>query len=486
LHFVFFSLGSGVYAQSSKNEIRAVWLTGNYSLDWPSKPFKNSDDINNQQDELIDILDKLKEANFNMVFLQTRLRGDVIYNSQIEPVSPFIREAKNKISKYDPLAFAVSECHKRGLECHAWFVTYPLGPEKVKGKANSSPTLKKIKEKAKLHKKEFYMDPGDPETNVYLLSLIEEIVKKYDVDGIHLDYVRYPDGNFPDQTTYKRYGKGKNKADWRRENITRFVSEVYETVKSKKRWVQVSSSVIGVYTTLQNSKKKNYLTAYHNVYQDPVQWLLEGKQDFIVPMMYYADDLFYPSVLDWKSRNKERYIIPGLGVFQLDEKAANWNVNRIKEQINYSRENRMGGNVFFRTRHLMDNKKGILNELKNNFYQHPALLPPLTWLDSAAPLPPKNPHAIITGEYLFLSWESPKQPKNKNVSYNVYRSETRPVDTNNARNLVAAHVPDLMIFVPIEDRVESGYYYAVTSYDRYHNESIASDPVYFVTGNFRK
>jgi uncharacterized lipoprotein YddW (UPF0748 family) len=479
----FFSFILGLHAHSPKREMRAVWLTSIYSLDWPGRPFKNANDINRQQGELIDILDKLEKANFNTVFLQTRLRGDVIYNSQIEPVSPYIRGVENAWPEYDPLAFAVSECHKRGLECHAWFVTYPFGRKKTDGKENASPALKEKKDKLKLVGNEFYLDPGDPETNAYLLSLIEEIVEKYDVDGIHMDYIRYPETGFPDDSTYSRYGKGKNRGNWRRENINRFVSELYEAVKNKKRWVQVSSSVIGMYKRMQDKVKRNYLTAYDGVYQDPVEWLRQESHDFVVPLMYHADDLFFPFVLDWKSKKQGRYVIPGLAVYKLDEKEGNWSINKIKEQINYSRENRMGGNVFFRARFLLNNKKGILDELKNNFYRYPALLPRMAWLDAVQPAPPERPEAMISGAYLFLRWKPTRQPDDKTVHYNVYRSKKFPVDINNVENLVAARVPDLMTFIPFNRSAKQGYYYVVTSYDRCHNESIPSRPVYFGTEN---
>jgi uncharacterized lipoprotein YddW (UPF0748 family) len=473
-------------AQSSKREIRAVWLTSNYALDWPDKPYRNSDDINEQQEELIVILDRLKEANFNMIFLQTRLRGDVIYNSKIEPVSPYIQEVKNTWSKYDPLAFAIAECHKRGLECHAWFVTYPLGPEKIKGKDNDSPAVKQNKDKAQRHEGEFFMDPGNPQTNDYLISLIEEIVGKYDVDGIHLDYIRYPDkaGKFPDSATYKRYGKGQSKSEWRSDNINRFVYEVYDVVKYRKPWVQVSSSVIGMYDKIKDNKR-SYWTAC-SVYQDPEAWLKAGKHDFIVPMMYYDGDLFFPFISDWKARSNGRWIVPGLGIFQMDEKESNWNSTHVKEQIQYSRDHQMAGNAFYRTRYLMRNKKGILDMIKNEFYQHPALLPPLTWMEATTPEPPENVRAVTSGIYLFLSWEPKESNVKDTVFYNVYRSEKWPVDTDDVSNLVSTRVSGQTVFVPVNNAVESGYYYVVTSYDRYHNESRISDPVYFVTGAFEK
>ncbi|MCL1937134.1 MAG: family 10 glycosylhydrolase [Candidatus Azobacteroides sp.] len=481
LIFVWYCLE--LFAQFPKDEIRAVWLTTNYSLDWPSKPVKNVNDIHEQKNELIGILNRLKEANFNMVFLQTRLRGDVIYPSKIEPVSPFIQSGNNAFANYDPLAFAVEECHKRGLECHAWFVTYPLGPETIRGKENNSPTLQKNRDKMKRHKGEFFLDPGDPQTRTYLISLIEEIVEKYDIDGIHMDYIRYPGADFPDDATFRRYGVGMNKSDWRRENINRFVYDVYDIVKKKKRWVQVSSSVIGMYNYLKESGGKHW-TAY-SMYQDPERWLQQGKHDFIVPMMYYKDNLFFPFIQDWKARRNGRFVIPGLGIFQLDENESNWSLAKIKEQIQYSRDNHMGGNALYRAQYLLDNKKGILNELMHNYYQHPALLPPLTWLDDVPPLPPAELKAVSSGERLFLSWKPSRQPNNKEVFYNVYRSERLPVNVNDANNLIAARIDSPKLSISIDNFMESGYYYAVTSYDRYHNESKVSNPVYFVTGIYK-
>ncbi|GHT73677.1 hypothetical protein AGMMS50262_05190 [Bacteroidia bacterium] len=476
---LFFFAITEICAQSPKEEIRAVWLTTNYALDWPKKPFKNSNDINQQQDELIDILDQLKAANFNVVFLQARLRGDVIYNSAIEPVSPYIQGVKNTWSKYDPLAFAIEECHKRGLECHAWFVTYPMGQEKDK---NS-----KKKSFYRTYNGEVYLDPGDPQTNNYLLSLIDEIVEKYDIDGIHLDYIRYPEkgANFPDKDTYQRYGKGKEKTDWRRENINKFVSELYDRVKNKKSWVQVSSSVVGMYEKIEGDKKK-YWTAYHSVFQDPENWLAKGKHDFIVPMMYYADGLFFPFIQNWKTKANGRYIVPGLGLYQMDEHESNWNPQTIVEQIRYSRDNHMSGNAFFRAQHICRNKKGISDEIKSQFYQYPAVCPPLKWLDKTPPVQPVNLKAVTSGIYLFLSWDKTVQPENKQVFFNVYRSETWPIDTQKAEHLLAVRLSDTMLFIPIDNSVVSGYYYAVSSYDRFHNESILCEPVYFVTGEFQK
>ena len=474
LFFIVFAYSSlGLIAQSPKREIRAVWLTSIYALDWPDKPYRNSNGINQQQEELIDLLDKLKAANFNTVFIQTRLRGDVIYNSKIEPVSSYIQETKNTWSKYDPLTFAISECHKRGLECHAWFVTYPLGMEKIKGKKNSSPTLKKQQDKTLLHKGEFFLDPGHPQTNAYLISLIEEIVDQYDIDGIHFDYIRYPDnsGSFPDHNTYKRYGKGQKKNEWRKENINRFVYEMYDAVKNRKPWVQVSSAVLATYNRASG------------VYQDPALWLKKGKHDFIVPMLYVSGEQFSLAVQEWNNKNTGRSIVPGLGVFKIDESKTRWNTGTIKEQIQHSRKHHTAGNAFFRTRFLTNNRKGILDMIKKHFYPRPALQPALSWLSTTCPAPPEKVQATPAGIYLFLSWKPAETSGETTTLYNVYRSKKLPIDMENTENLIATRVPDQMLFVPVDKKEKNGYYYAVTSYDRYHNESPLSEPVYFMPEN---
>ena len=456
--------------------MRAVWLTTNYSLDWPNKPFRNASEIKNQQKELIDILDKLKAANFNVVFLQTRLRGDVIYNSKIEPLSSHIAVAKNDWSNYDPLSFAIEECHKRGLECHAWFVTYPLG----KGKS-SAQAVKKNKDQVRKYAGELYLDPGDPKTNEYLLSLVKEMVTNYNIDGFHMDYIRYPDkiSKSYDEGTYKKYGKGKNLNEWRRENINQFVYSVYDTIKAIKPWVQVSSSVIGMYDKIPNNNQKHW-TAYSSVFQDPENWLKAGKHDFIVPMMYYTGDLFYPFVIDWLQRSHGRLIVPGLGLYQLDEKEANWTSKHIIDQIQYSRDHNTGGNAFYRTRYFMNNKKDVANKIINNFYNYPALIPPMTWLHSTPPLPPNQPDANIVEDSVCLTWEYTKQDDEK-VFFNVYRSET-PIDIRDPKNLLATRLDDFALFIPYDKDEPSGYYYLVTSYDRYHNESEGSESIFFVTG----
>ncbi|GHT70015.1 hypothetical protein AGMMS50239_37740 [Bacteroidia bacterium] len=463
-----------------KQEIRGVWVTINYALDWPKNPVRDRSDIERQKDELDRMLDQFERAGINMIFFQTRLRGNVIYPSKIEPVCEYFN---SKYPEYDPLAYAVEACHQRGMECHAWMVVYPVGsrkrlsvPDRYEGMAKS-------------YNGSLYLDPGNPETTGYLVRLIKEVVSAYDIDGIHFDYIRYPSGSdkFPDEDTYRRYGRGEDKADWRRENINRFVYAAYDEVKSLKPWVQVSSSVVGMYDKLPEGTRRHW-TALRSVYQDPADWMQKGKHDFIVPMMYYSGELFFPFVDDWMTRNNGRFVVPGLGLYQMDASEFGWEPDVLLEQIQYSRDHLTQGNVFFRARYLVENKKGICDEITSRFYSTPAILPALTWLSHSTPEAPKQIYAHKNNDFLLLDWDHVNVSKTleKAIFYNVYRSGTFPVDTNDPHNLIATRLENNSCRIPIDNRFVSGYYYVVTSYDRYHNESVASNPVYFVTGAFEK
>lgn len=473
-------------AAQPKIEIRAVWLTVNYGLDWPEKPFQNEKDIERQKSELDRILDRLQETHINMVFLQTRIRGDVIYPSQIEPRSEYVKSVYATVD-YDPLSYAVEACHQRGIECHAWFVVYPMGSEAMNKKSSRTFAALNYRYLLKTVKREMYLNPGNPQTDAYILSLIKEIVSSYDIDGIHLDYIRYPESSaeFPDRDTYLLYGNGQNKDDWRRENINRLVYAVYDTIKSLKPWVQVSSSVVGMYKDIQGTNRRHW-TAYASVFQDPVDWLSKGKHDFIVPMTYYSGTLFYPFVQDWVSRSNDRFIVPGLGVFQMDPKESRWEASVIYDQVNFSREAKTQGNAFFRAAYLLNNSNGLEQGLRSRFYRTPALLPPLTWLSQTIPDPPFSLSAYAIGSFLRLDWEKAPEEESQSVFYNLYRSETFPVDIQDPGNLLAVRLTDNYFQLPIDNHTESGYYYIVTGFDRYHNESVCSKPVYFVTGDFEK
>lgn len=173
----------------------------------------------------------------------------MIYPSAIETFAESLTGSTGGNPGYDPLAFAIGECHKRGMELHAWIVTIPAGNTRQVQLQGRSSVVRKNRTICKLYKGNWYLDPGNPGTKEYLSCIVKEITSRYDIDGIHFDYIRYPEqaDNFPDKDTYRKYGKGKELKQWRRDNITDIVHRLYTDIKTIKPWVKVSSSPIGKY-----------------------------------------------------------------------------------------------------------------------------------------------------------------------------------------------------------------------------------------------
>ncbi len=472
--------------EAPKTEIRAVWLTTIYGLDWPSSPATGATGATAQQDELCAILDKLEDAHFNTVFLQVRMRGDVIYRSAKEPASRTFSGKYGVMPAYDPLAFAIEECHKRGLECHAWFVTFPVGTEKTVKEQGSLSVVKKQPKLVKRHRGEWYLDPGVPETTDYLLSMVRELVAQYDIDGIHFDYIRYPENAhaFPDKNLYTKYGKGQSLANWRRDNINRLVSRLYDGVKQLKPWVQVSSSPLGKYSRIERVPNAGW-TAYESVYQDPKCWMEQGKQDMVVPMMYYLHDDFFPFVDNWVDNSNGRLVVPGLGVYRMEANEADWSVTDITDQIDYSRYYGTAGCAFFRTEQVMNNRKGLYDELKNNYYHYPAQLPPLHWLDDTLPAAPAELRVERVGEALKLSWNKPAV-ESQSLTYTVYYSLTDSINTSSPASILATQLRATELYLPITYGKERGFTFSVTTSTRYHIESLPSPDTYYYQSEFVK
>lgn len=464
-------------AQLPKHEVRAAWITAVYGLDWPRTRATSPERMRKQQDELVEILDKLKAANFNTVLFQTRTRGDVLYQSSIEPYNSILTGKVGGDPGYDPLTFAIEECHKRGMECHAWMVSIPLGNKKHVASLGKESVTKKKAAICVPYKNEYFLNPGHPQTKEYLMSLVREVVKRYDVDGVHFDYLRYPENapRFPDGYDYKRYAKGRSLAQWRRDNITDIVRYIYKEVKALKPWVKVSTSPVGKYRDTSRYSSRGW-NAYHTVYQDVQGWLGEGIQDQIYPMQYFRGNHFYPFALDWKEQSNGRHIIPGLGIYFLDPAEGNWTLDEIERQMHFIRAQKLEGEAHYRVKYLMDNTQGLYDTLEKNFYTAPALQPAMPWIDSVPPTPPTNLRTEQLAEgYLLLRWNPATDNDPQNApTYVVYGSDTYPVDTSNPENILAQRVQGTeFIYAPIFPWTTRKYF-AVTAMDRCGNESQAA------------
>lgn len=464
--------GQSLETELPKRESRAVWLTLLNGLDWPKAKATSEAGREAQKQELRDILDQLKAININTILLQTRVRGSVAYPSKIEPWDVALTGQYNRDPGYDPLAFAIEEAHKRGMELHAWVVTVPMykvAQAKSMGKeglqAKHPAWVRKLNE-------QYYLDPGLPETAEYLASICEEIVSGYDVDGIHFDYIRYPENApaFPDGDTYKKYGQGQNKAKWRRDNITRIVRTIHTRVKALKPWVRISSSPVGKFRDLSRFPARGW-NCYDAVHQDAQGWLREGIHDALYPMMYFKGNNFYPFAADWREQDRGRMVAPGLGIYFLDPKEGNWKLGDVVNELHYTRSLRLGGQCYFRSRFLTNNTQGLYDYLQHTFYAYPSLTPAATWIDDVPPTAPTDLQTdTLSDGRVTLSWQPSTDNLGGGLRYNVYAVRTM-ADVERAECLVASALPQTCYTYQPGVLAARGLHLVVRAMDRCGNES---------------
>lgn len=449
------------FSATPKHEVRAVWLTTIKNLDWPK-----AHDEASQKRELRSILDQLQRGGINTVLLQTRIRATTIYPSAYEPFDVCLTGKPGKRPTYDPLQFAVEECHRRGMEIHAWLVSIPVGKWTELG---CRELRKKHPDMVKRIADEGYLNPAYPQTAPYIAHIAEEIVARYDVDGINLDYIRYPETG--------QIGGGS--ASQKRSNITRIVRQVYSAVKQHKRWIKVSCSPIGKYSDLPRYSSRGW-NACSAVYQDAQAWLKEGIMDQLYPMMYFRNDQFFPFAADWNEHSFGRMIVPGLGIYFLHPSEGRWSLGDITAQLRFLRREGMGF-ALFRSRFFTDDVKGIYSFICNRHAPYPALVPPMTWEHAVPPKAPQHLHiantTATTGSMrqgVVLTWTDSNPRQRDGVAYtlyNIYASRQQPVDITDSRNLIACRIDARHLFVSARGGKSSAMYYAVTATDRFGNES---------------
>ena len=440
------------YGGTPKREVRAVWLATVESLDWPMVKANSPENIKRQQNELTDILDKLHRAGVNLVLMQSRVRASTIYQSDIEPWDKNLTGTPGKYPGYDPLQFAIEQCHARGMQIHSWVVTLPIGPW-------NSYAAKRMREKhpelLRRIGKDGYIDPENTGTAAYIAAICAEIVRKYDVDGIHLDYIRYPDA----------WKMPANRARCR-ENITRIVRAVNMAIKQEKPWVMLSCSPVGKHDDLTRFSSRGW-NARTAVAQDAQQWLKEGLMDAEFPMIYFRGDNFYPFALDWQENANGRIIAPGLGIYFMHPSEGRWNLTDVQRQMNYLRQIGLG-HTYFRSKFFTENTKGLYDFTVNEFDRFLAVVPAMSWLHKT---PPTSPSGLAvkyeTGRQL-LTWNAARsRNESPDVSYNIYASRGENVDVNDPRNLIAQLVRGTSL--TIDTKVP--FNYAVCAIDRFGNES---------------
>jgi len=338
------------------HELRGVWVATVNNGDWPSRNDLTADE---QKRELVAILDRAAALHLNAIFLQVRPMADAFYPSSLEPWSQFLTGTIGKDPGYDPLAFAIQEAHARGLELHAWFNPF---------RGNPTTTLR-----AYPYGRFIWMDPGDPDVERRALDVITDVVRRYDVDGVHLDdyFYPYPENNldFPDDPSWQMYRGPMSRDEWRRENINRFVREMYESVKTIRPAVEVGISPFGIWRPRNPSQIRGF-DAYAKIYADSRLWLQRGWVDYLAPQLYWPiekREQSFPALLHWWSRQDHlgRGIVAGISINRVATGRPNGvDAEEIGRQLALVRRERQAvGFILFSARTLMEDRGGIDEEL---------------------------------------------------------------------------------------------------------------------------
>ncbi|MBA4311682.1 MAG: hypothetical protein C0417_03525 [Chlorobiaceae bacterium] len=448
-----------------KYEVRAVWLTTVNSLDWP--PSLNAEE---QRQSLKEMVRKLKEANFNTIYFQVRSRADAMYKSSFEPWAQQLTGVLGKDPGWDPLQFIIEEAHANRIEVHPWVNTY-IAWTKKEPPSRTKPLHVFFEHPEWLQQVngESWFDPGNPAARDYILRVALEIVDKYDIDGIQFDFIRYPGKPLPDNETFKIYGNGSRRDDWRRENINNFVKAFHDSAMNRKPMLKIGAAPIGIYKNFNGAKGQQ---SYSELYQDSRKWLSEGWMDYLVPQVYWSsgttagDPDFNIIVKEWAANLSNRQIIVGVGAFKQDV------FEEIPSLIDTTRQSGLFGNSFFR----YDNIKEAL--LMGNRYKYPAQIPPMEWKDSIPPLRPTNVLVSnITDGIFQINWDRGgiAHDGDNAIVYNIYRSPDQPIDNNNPINIIGTVSSGVTNFLDTIKHISSSkYYYGVTSLDKGDNESSLS------------
>jgi len=483
-----------------KREFRGVWVATVANIDWP---IQGHTSVDQQKQDLITILDEDQRIGINAVVFQVRPAADAFYAKSLEPWSKWLmgQQGVAPAAGFDPLQFAIEECHKRGMELHAWFNPYratfdsnfrALSPNHI---TNTQPswffTYGGIK----------VFDPGIPQVRDYIVKVILNVVDNYDIDGVHMDDYFYPykiDGQqIRDAQTFKTYGGDFTDInDWRRNNVDQLIKMMGDSVHDHKYYVKFGISPFGIWANKSHNpagSDSNGLETYYELYADARKWMKEGWIDYVVPQLYRPTNdrlMDYNKLVDWWSDNTYgHHLYIGHAAYRSLEPRSRAFLNpyELPNQIKYLRNNtRVEGSVFFSNNSLMHNAYGFTDTLKNNFYKYPALPPVMLWLDSLAPNPPKNPVGRFTGNSVRLAWAMPDTAKDGDPAYGfvVYRFEgTEKVNLNDPKYILHIQYNNDQAYEDKTAQRGKTYLYVITSLDRLKNESDPS-PTIAVTTNY--
>ncbi len=475
-----------------KREVRSVWMATVWALDWPS----STSSTTAQKNEMVKYLDVLQKNNFNAVYFQVRTMSDAFYKSSYEPWSSYLTGTRGKDPGWDPLAFVVEECHKRGMECHAWVNPYRFST----GSNWSTAQDQALKSAGMLlaytksdGKTTTILNPGLESVRKRIVDVCKEIISNYDVDGLVFDDYFYPEGipvtsSAGDYDLWQKSGASMTFGDWRRNNVNQMVADVYKMVQQQKPYVRFGISPAGAACTSAAVAAKHGIDRcpvasdwqYDGIFSDPVAWLEAGTIDYISPQLYWKTNHktnpFGPMTKWWsyvaKHFGRHHYASHSISFLNSSNTTGDW--EEIGKQVQFSRdytENEAPGAVFYSAAYVTGKKQSGFGEwLQVNKFQNKALTPAIDWKKSDLE---KVQVSALSKRATVLSWAGVD-----NVRYSVYAvPESVNVETLDS-NIPAEYLLGVSYKTTytMPDDKKSGYNYAVCVLDRYGNEY---EPVYY-------
>ena len=481
IFFTFVNI-SLIFAQN-RREMRAVWVATVNNIDWCPKdefePYR-------QREAMLRILDTLEVLKINALIFQIRPTSDAFYLSQHETWSRFLTGihgvAPNPM--YDPLEFVIEEAHKRNIEIHVWLNPYRVLNNEDINLLNINHLFFKKPNIFVKYGTQYYFNPAYKETREYLKNIVADIVSRYDIEAIHIDDYFYPypirGEEFPDNEAFKADNRGfTNKSDWRRDNVNLAIDVISKTIKEIKPWVEFGVSPFGVWRNKsrdQQGSDTKALTNYDDLYADVLKWQKEGKIDYVMPQLYWEighKSANYSVLADWWNKNTYNcnlYI--GLFASGLGAEQGVWHSNELARQMNFNRQfaNIQGVGLYSAVA-IMENRGGICDELKNNFFKYYALVPANNSSPKDKPQSPVNVRVVQNNqiEKTLLYWDNP--PKNDVLYYVVYYFEKNAkTDLNNPKNILKTTRDNCLDITKLSQK-KAEYRFIITAVNRYKIES---------------
>ena len=418
---------------ATPREFRAAWVATVANIDWPSKPGLSSEAL---RTEALAILDRARAIGLNALILQVRPAGDAIYPSALEPWSEYLSGEQGRApgaageAAWDPLAFWVDEAHRRGLELHAWFNPYRARHSSAKSPLALPHLALRRPAAVKRYGDFLWMDPSEPEAMAHTLAVVADVLRRYDIDGVHIDDYFYPypvpmpggggaEQPFPDDESYATYRLGGGalaREDWRRAHVDALVQALYRTARDIKPCARVGISPFGIGRPDRRPAGITGFSQYDKLYADAERWLAQGWLDYLAPQLYWPmarTAQAFPVLLDyWAAQNSaRRHVWPGLFTSQIpaptatpaaraEAAAQGWSARELLDQVQAQRarngDGLVSGHIHFSMVALMQDRDGIATQLRAGPYAEPALPPASRWLTGSMP-PPPTPGVRVAG-----------------------------------------------------------------------------------------